>query len=219
MINIAELLEKTTIRGNYYAADNFVTGDFEAGLLENRSGSRLIALPDTLLQALYSAIEEETGPAAGQVLFNCGSWWGRNFYRRFLDELSAYYGRPVGEMEMVEFIESLKQCWKAHGWGTMVVDMDYTANGYIVLKTWRSPFAAVAPKQNRPMCFFEMGLLQSFFCQLTGRKLRCVQISCESMEADCNRFVIGLPERLVAADLALEEQQDHVSIMERLCQA
>ena len=77
MINIADLLKQPRIPGNYFASDAYVRGDLELGLLENRRGDRLIALPQTLIQAIYIGLEQETGQASRLVLFNCGRWWGK----------------------------------------------------------------------------------------------------------------------------------------------
>lgn len=216
MIAVADLLKDQRLPGNYFAPDAYIQGDFESGLIENRRGDRLLALPETLIQAIYAALEKEIGGAAGVALFNCGRWWGKNFYARFVEEVSDYYNKTSAEMEMVEFLQCLKQCWKTHGWGTFDIDLSYYQQGLLVVKIWNSPFAQQAPQGNRPACFLEAGILNAFFSQLTGRELHCVQTSCESLGADCNRFVLGLPERLKPVKAWLEEEQDHETILNRL---
>ena len=44
-------------------------------------------------------------------------------------------------------------------------------------------------------CYLESGILTSFFSGLTGRALTAVQISCEYMGSDLNRFVLELSDR------------------------
>jgi uncharacterized protein len=219
MINIADLLKQPRLPGNYFASDAYVRGDLELGLLENRRGDRLIALPETLIQAMYIGLEQETGQAARLVLFNCGRWWGKNFYVRFCEEVSEYYGQVVSEMEMVEFLQCLQQCWKTHGWGTFDLDPSYAEQGFLVVKIANSLFAKNAPKSaKRPTCFLEAGILSSFFSQLTGRELHCLQTSCESLGSDCNRFILGMRERLEPANEMVEQGQDHEVIITQLCQ-
>ena len=58
---------------------------FEFGLLENRSGSRLLALPQPLLEALYNTLEDELGEGSSVALFSIGRWWGKNFYQRLMN--------------------------------------------------------------------------------------------------------------------------------------
>lgn len=216
MISIENLL-KERLPANYFAPDIYLQGDFESGLLENRSGDRLIALPEILLQSIYQSLEDEVGSSAGIVMFQCGRWWGKSFYRRFAEQLNDYYGKPLAEMEMVELLQCLKQCWKTHGWGIVDLDMTYFQQGFLVVKVWNSAFTQTGQTVGRPMCFAEAGILSSFFSQLTGRDLHCVQTSCESMGAEYNHFVLGLSDRIKPAEAWLEEGQDHDTIMERLC--
>lgn len=218
MITVADLIkDQPRSPGNYFAFDAYICGDYESGLLENRQGDRLLALPETLIQGIYAALEKETGQAHGVVLANCGRWWGKNFYARFVEQVSEYYGKPLNEMEMAEFSYCLKQCWKTHGWGTCDLDLSYYQQGFLVVKTQNSPYAQQAPKGNRPVCHFEAGILSAFFSQLTGRELYCLQTTCESLGAEYNHFVLGLASRLKPADAWLEEQQEHEIIMHRLC--
>lgn len=217
MISVADLLSTSSVvPSNYYTANSYVRSDLDLGILESRSGSRLLAIPDTLIKALYTGLEQETGLAARLVLANCGRWWGKNFYRRFSEELSHYYRQALSELPMAEFVQSLQECWVSHGWGTMDFDAELAESGFLMIKTWHSPFAAQAPQMDRPVCFLDAGILASFFSELTGQGLDCVQISCESLGADCNRFVLGLPERLAPAIAGVEEQIEWSEILQTL---
>ncbi|GAB4376101.1 MAG: hypothetical protein Kow00121_22680 [Elainellaceae cyanobacterium] len=217
MISVADLLTNNRVPGNYFAVDTYIRSDLEMGLLENRQGDRLLALPETLLQAIYAGLDKETGQATRLVLFNCGRWWGKNFYTRFCEQLTDYYAIPTADMPMVDFLQSLQQCWITHGWGKIDLDVTHQHRGFLVVKTWNSPFAKHAPtKWNQPVCFLEAGVLSAFFSNLTGRELHCVQTTCESMQSDCNRFVVGLPKRLEAAE-TMVTNLDHDTIMQELC--
>ncbi|MEB3293074.1 MAG: V4R domain-containing protein [Synechococcales bacterium] len=218
MISVADLLTQPRIPSNYYSPKIYVRGDLEMGLLENRRGDRLLAIPDTLVQAIYSGLEKETGQATRLVLFNCGRWWGRNFYNRFQDEVSDYYQKPLGDMSIAEFLQCLKQCWSTYGWGTIEFDQTHHQRGFLIVRTRNSCFAHQAPKgQTLPACSLEAGIFSSFFTKLASRELHCVQTSCESLNADCNTFVIGIKKRLDSAESMIENQVDHESIMARLC--
>jgi uncharacterized protein len=216
MISVADLLTDDRIPGNYYATDAYVRSDLEMGLLENRRGDRLLALPETLIEAIYAGLDKETGQATRLVLFNCGRWWGKNFYTRFREEVTDYYKVALADMPMVDFLQCLQQCWITYGWGKIDLDQSYQHRGFLVIKTWSSPFALHAPRMDRPVCFLETGVLSSFFNQLTGKDLGCVQISCESQGADCNRFVLGLEKRLKPIEAMVEEHLDHETILQQL---
>lgn len=217
MISVADLLTNNRLPGDYYAPQAYVRGDLEMGLLENRRGDRLLAIPDTLIQAIYSGLDKETGQASRLVLFNCGRWWGKNFYNRFADELTTYYGIPLVDMSMAQFIQSLKHCWATYGWGKLELDQTYHHRGFILIKTSHSAFARHSPAGKQPACALEAGVLSAFFSQLTGRDLHCVQTSCESLGDECNWFVIGTRKRLEPAEAMVENQLSHDSIMPRLC--
>ncbi|HEY9910044.1 MAG TPA: V4R domain-containing protein [Thermosynechococcaceae cyanobacterium] len=217
MISVADLLVHNRVPGNYFASQTYVQSDLELGLLESRRGDRLLALPETLIQGIYAGLEKETGQASRLVLFNCGRWWGKNFYTRFREEVSDYYGVALADMAMAEFIQCLQQCWITYGWGKLELDPAHQHRGFLVVKTWNSAFAKQATRSNQPICALEAGVLAAFFSQLTGKELHCVQTTCESMEADCNRFILGLTQRLKPAELLVEEHLEHGAIVERLC--
>ncbi|MGK7890588.1 MAG: V4R domain-containing protein [Leptolyngbyaceae cyanobacterium] len=217
MISIADLLVDDRIPSDYFANEFYVKGDLELGLLENRQGNRLIAIPETLIQGIYAGLEQEIGQNTNLVLFNCGRWWGKNLYTRFCEEVTDYYQTAVADMTMVEFMHCLRQCWATHGWGQLDLDQTYQQQGFLVISVTNSPFAKQAGSSTRPSCALEAGVLSVFFSQLTSRELHCVQTTCESMEADCNRFILGLQKRVSPAEALVSEGLDHKAIMEQLC--
>lgn len=217
MINIADLIQESSLPGNYFAPNTYVQGDFESGLIENRQGRRLLALPNTLLKGIYHGLRSEVGPAAGAVLYNCGRKWGKNFYRRFSEEVTSYYQKSVSEMEMIELLQCLKQCWKAHGWGTINPNFDSYQQGFLVIQVKQSAFANIVESSEKPSCFIEAGLLAAFFSELSGTNLHCIQTACESLGAKSNLFILGLMSRLKPAEKMLEQGQSHAAIMQSLC--
>ena len=216
MISVADLLVDDRLPSNYFASDVYVRGTLELGLLENRRGDRLIALPDTLMKSIVTGLNKETGQATKFVLRNCGLWWGKNFYARFCEELSSYHHKSVAELSMIEFMKALQECWRTHGWGLLSLNFDYQANGFLVVEIKNSCFTVHSIETNQPSGALETGLLQAFFGQLTGRELVCVQTSCESMSADCNRFVLGMESRLKPVEALAREGKSHTDIMRSL---
>ena len=216
MINVADLISESKIPGNYFAPRTYVQGDFESGLIENRQGRRLLALPNTLLQGLYHGLAAELGSATGVVLYNCGYKWGKNFFRRFSEEVSSYYEKSVADMEMIELIQCLKQCWKAHGWGIIQPNFDSYQQGFLVLEVTNSGFIQGTESNEQPSCFIEAGLLAAFFSELSGTELFCVQTACESLGASSNLFILGLAKRLKPAEKMVEQGQTHAAILQSL---
>jgi len=218
MVSAADLLIDGRLPGNYFAPDLYVRGSTELGLLENRRGDRLLAIPEPLLQAIYAGLEKETGQASKLVLYNCGRWWGKNFYARFCEELHDYFNLPMADLSMAEFLQSLQQCWKTHGWGQIHLDVTYRDQGFMVIEIWHSAFTAFATQSQTASGDLERGIIEIFFTQLTGRELRCVQTSCTAKGDDCNRFVIGLEKRLEPVASLLMQGQSHQAVMQTLTQ-
>jgi uncharacterized protein len=216
MISVADLIKENRVPSNFFDYNAYVKGDLEIGLLENRRGDRLIAVPDTLISSLYAGLAKETGQASRLVLFNCGKWWGKNFYTRFTESLEEYYSQSLAEMDMITFIQSLKECWLTHGWGKFEFDPQYQAQGFVFVKTYNSPYVRAIAGNTSPTGYLEAGILTSFFTRLTGRDLLAVQTTCESLGATYNTYIIGLPERLQIVDSFLAEGLTHETILERI---
>ncbi|MDX2257105.1 MAG: 4-vinyl reductase [Pseudanabaenaceae cyanobacterium bins.39] len=216
MISVADLVKENRIPANFFDYQAYVKGDLEIGLLENRRGDRLLAVPDTLISSLYAGLAKETGQASRLVLFNCGKWWGKNFYTRFTESLEEYYSQNLAEMDMVTFIQSLKACWVTHGWGKFEFDPQYQAQGFILIKTYNSPYVRPVANNNLPTGYLEAGILTTFFTRLTGRELLASQTTCESLGATCNTYIIGLPERLQSVEQLLIEGHSHEQILKTL---
>ncbi len=219
MIDVAKITQqKQFLKGSYFSFDAYIKGDLELGLIENRSGSRLLGLPESLLEGIHSAIDSEIGQGGSNlVLFSCGKWWGKSFYRRFALEVSQYYGKPVTELEMGEFLQCFQECWQTNGWGKLEIELDYYKKGFLVIKTYNSAFAKSSIDKTHPNCSIEAGLLSAFFSQLSGTELHAIQTECESMEAEKNLFIIGLKKRLEPAQAWIEGGNNHQTIVDSLC--
>jgi predicted hydrocarbon binding protein len=216
MISVADLLVDNRLPGNYFSSDIYVKGTLELGLLENRRGDRLLALPDSFLRGIVAGLNKETGQASKFVLRNCGIWWGKNFYRRFCEELGEYYQQSIADLSMIELVKSLQECWRTHGWGKLHLNLDYQNKGFLIIETQNSPFNAHQLQPNQPSGALETGIFQAFFSHLTGRELVCVQTSCESLGAECNRYLLGLEARVKPAEAMVQEGQTHTAIMQAL---
>ncbi|GAB4210862.1 MAG: hypothetical protein OHK0012_02240 [Synechococcales cyanobacterium] len=208
---------QTAIPSNYYAPSVYVQGDLESGLLSSRRGDRLLALPQPLIEAIYSGLEYETGQAMKLVLRHCGRMWGKEFFRRFANELTDYHHKSLTELEMGVFLQNLQQAWKTHGWGTFAIDWSYQDQGLLVVHIQNSPFTALFPADvPRPMGYLEAGMLATWFSQLTGRELNCVQTTSMVLGAPVDTFVITAAERLKDAETWVDNGQTHDQVVQQL---
>lgn len=215
MIDVAEILGNPPIQGNVFSPDTYVNGETELGLIENRFGSRLVALPETLLKAINTTLEYEVGGAKTLIQQQYGRWWGRTFYRRFQTEVQSYYGKPLNELTMIDLIQCLQQCWISYGWGTISINVDAHQQGYLVA-ILSNPASMLSPSADgETCCAVEAGFLSGFFSQLTEQDLSALEIP-SLQEESIFYFVLGLPERLKPISALAEEGHDFSTIMERL---
>ena len=213
MIDIAELLSKETKQGNVFSPDVYIQPETELGLIENRFGSRLVALPETLLKAIDSTLEYEVGGAKSLIQEQYGRWWGRSFYRRFQGEIQSYYGKSLQELSMLDFIQCLKQCWISYGWGTLSIDVDAYQQGYFAITLTNPPSSISSSDTDKKSCSVEAGILSGFFSQLTQQDLTAVEVPAKGREF---HFILGLPERLKPVTALIEEGYDYSTIMSRI---
>lgn len=205
------------IVGNYYAPSVYVQSDLESGLLSSRHGDRLLALPEALIKGIYSGLEHETGQASRLVLRHCGQLWGKEFFRRFASEVGDTYQRPLAEIEMGVFLQSLQQAWRTHGWGILSLDWTHQDQGILIVRVAHSPFAALAPQNPaRPLGFLEAGLFATWFSQLTGRDLGCVQTSSEATGSASEQFIVTTADRLKAAESWVDAGQTHEQVLQKV---
>ncbi len=215
MIDIAELLGNTSKQGNVFSSDTYINGEIELGLIENRFGSRLVALPETLLKAIDATLEYEVGGAKALIQEQYGRWWGRTFYRRFQEEIQSYYSKPLNEMTMIDFIQCLQQCWVSYGWGTISIDVDAYKQGYLVAILKNPPSSLSMEQFENSSCSVEAGFLSGFLSQLTQQDLNALEIPNQGNEPIFH-FILGLPERLKPISALVEEGYEFATIMERL---
>lgn len=215
MIDVAALLASPQKQGNVFSSDAYINGEMELGLIENRFGSRLVALPETLLKAIDTTLEYEVGGAKALIQDQYGRWWGRTFYRRFQDEVQAYYSKPLSDLSMIDFIQCLKECWISYGWGTIDVNVDAYQQGYLVVMLQNPPSSLSPAEAGKPGCSVESGFLGGFFGQLTQQDLSAIEIPSHSESSDFY-FILGLPERLKPISALVEEGYEFKTIMDRI---
>ena len=215
MIDVEDLLGNPPKQGNLFSSDTYITGDTELGLIENRFGSRLVALPETLLKAIDSTLEYEVGSAKPLIQQQYGRWWGRTFYRRFQGEVKAYYKKPLHELTMLDLVQCLQQCWISYGWGTISINVDAYQQGYLIASLSDPPSSLSPINDGEVGCAVESGFLSGFFSHLTGQDLNALEVPGPDNNSTFH-FILGLPERLKPITALVEEGYNYPTILDRL---
>jgi hypothetical protein len=68
------------------------------------------------------------------------------------------------------------------------------------------------------MGFLEAGLLATWFSQLTGQDLACVQTTSEALGAKSNLFILTAANRLKEAETWVDAGLSHEQILEKVLQ-
>lgn len=201
----------------FYEHD-FFTHDLRRGTLANRSGTKMCYLPPELLLALKQVLEEETGPEWTRIMHRVGRIWGRRVARRFQRELSDYFGRPLHEMPMREFVPILEGYFRYHGWGRLRLDLSQAESGFIFARLENSGFAEIVGASKTPVDSIVCGLLGEFLCQVSERTdIECVETECSAAGHPCCHFVIGIEARLAPVRRMLAEGRSHQEIATAIC--
>ena len=131
------MVEKRNL--NFYSHRNGLRLDVRAGVVTNRSGTRLIGVTEDFLRGFVAAIENEVGPATQMILRKCGVVFGKRLAQRFENEISAFAGVAARERPMSEFGTLLCDLWSTYGFGKLSIDWTRGAVGVIPIKLDGSP--------------------------------------------------------------------------------
>lgn len=201
----------------FYEQDYF-RHDLRHGTLFNRYGTKMCFMPSELMLALKQILAEETGDAWTGILKRAGRIWGRRVARRFEQEVTAYYGRPLHEMPVRELMRILEGHFAYHGWGDLALDFDRAEHGFIMARLSNSAFVEITGRSPRPVDSLVCGLLSEFFCQLSERTdIDCVETECSAMGLPRCRFVVGIAPRLAIVERMVEQGRTHDEIELHIC--
>lgn len=184
------------LAGNYFAGNDYLHAEPNSGMLRNRGGVRMVALPDDLLAGIYNAIEEVAGAKSGDVQAAIGRRWGAGAAEHFARELQAFYGKPLAELPFGLAVTAMRSAFRAHGWGTLHLDSSRYATGILIAELHHPVIGGDARRSGQKVEAITAGYLAAFFSNWAGRELGCMQTTGPSADAPLSRFVITIPQRL-----------------------
>jgi uncharacterized protein len=194
-------IQREAIPSNYFSPKVYVQSDPASGLLSNRKGMRLIAIPEMLIDSIHETLLEEVGEAASMAFYTFGSSWGKSFYERTRKEIEVYYQSAIAQMNAPEFFAIVQELWGVHGLGKIMVDFSTAKEGLLVVTIENSGISKVNTKaQSKSLSskFFstESGFLGGWFSAFTHQDL-----SAYATEWD---FTMGRTQYLVGAKSQIE---------------
>jgi hypothetical protein len=195
-------------RGDYFAEDEYLRTDMAAGVANDRAGTRLLALPETLLSALDLTFAAECASSANRIVKNAGRAWGLRWGERLESELDEYFGEPFAGSPVARFQAALASALARLGWGVLRLDFSRYDQGVIVAEVQKAPTAG-------PTNTLLAGALAGLFTHFAGLDLDCAPTAAES---GLSRFVICLPERLERVSDALQRKRGHDEVLKELAE-
>ncbi len=201
---------------NPFRAEDYFSLDVRKGVIVNPIGSRMIAVPDQLMQGLEAGLLEETGSATPVILFSVGKWWGARYAKRHGAETKQFFGRELHEVPLAVYLQSLRRSWALMGLGRLELSFKYAEAGFVVADIQDTPYSAAIGKSDRPTDHLVAGVLAALISDISGRDLSCAEIACKSMgDASC-RFVVGTTDRLAPVATWVKQRRSVNEILESL---
>ncbi|MFO0937371.1 MAG: V4R domain-containing protein [Gemmataceae bacterium] len=202
--------------GNYYAEGEYCHTDVRRGVTRTRTGGRICTLTADFLVGFRRAIIDECGPAADTVFKSCGRKWGGFICKRFDQDMSNYYGKPLREFSLAKLQSCLADYFSHHGWGRMNFDLSRHDQGLIVVTSTEPLYAGIVGKSQTPVESLTAGILAGLCSELFGQDLDAVQTKCKACGHDATTFIVGLTTRLAGVPAWMENGKNHEQILREL---
>jgi predicted hydrocarbon binding protein len=191
--------------------------DLLAGEAYNAAGSRVIYLSTDVVQGIYQALLDETGPAWCLILKNCGILWGRRVARHLERELKLMFNAEPSALPLAEFIRLIEGYFAAHGWGLLKLNLDKAeSHGLVTASFENSLFSEVLTEETKRVDYLVSGILQSIFSHISGQELACEEIASIRAGASKGMFVITAASRLEPLEEKIENGDSSEAIIEAL---
>jgi hypothetical protein len=159
-------MKREPVPASYFNSKSYLKSDGQTGLLFTRQGSRLIAVPETLMESIFQTLAEEAGEASQLALYTFGLSWGKSFFQRTKKELEIYFAQPLSQMITADFFATMVQAWAVHGLGRPIVDFSFCKKGILIVTIENSGIS-----NGREGFELEAGFLGGWFSAQTRQDL------------------------------------------------
>lgn len=209
----------THMSGSFFGArPSFVAATTSDGILRDLTGARVVALVDDFILGFRTALVEECGPAAAEVLQHCGKRFGQQTAEVTEQALEAHYGRSVREFTLAEFHALMVEMFAHQGWGIVRVDFSQADQGLLIARVDNPIQAGISNPGEEPVEDLLAGFLAGVYSHFSGEDLHAVQVACVAKGDPQAVFLIGLPERLTEVPGMLTAGATLDQLVERLAE-
>lgn len=198
---------------NYYNEEDYFSLNVRSGVIRSPTGTRMVSIPEDFILGLHTGLEEETGEAAGVVLYQCGRWWGRQFIKRHGGEMRQFYESEQGDLPLHFYLQVLRRVWALYGWGKIDLSFDLRDKGFISVSVENAMYSDVVGNVGRPTDHVIAGVIASIVSDLAGRDLECVEIACRSQGDLRCEFLVGIQSRLDVVAAWMKNRRTRAEIL------
>jgi predicted hydrocarbon binding protein len=203
---------------NFYREEDYFTLNVRSGVVRSPLGTRMVAIPEDLVLGLHLGLEEETGGAAGIVLYQCGKWWGRQFIKRHGTETRHFYQQDHADLPLHFFLQTLRRIWALYGWGRLDLSFELRDKGFVSVSVENAMYSDAVGNVGRTTDYVIAGVLASVVGDLSGRELECAEVSCKSKgDARCE-FLVGIKSRVDIVATWVKQGRTRAEILAAIAQ-
>ena len=202
---------------NHYTNGEFLTHDQPNGQILNAYGERVVHVPEEFIIGVSAGLEEELGEtSACEVMYRCGSQWGRRDMETFRPRVQAEYECEFDKLGMGMMLETWWWPLQLEGWGAWGYDFTQGKQGLIFIDLYESAVAKSLGNIGSVVCHFYAGMFGSVFSYLASKELACIEIQCYAMGEDHCKFLVSSSQRVDAASFWREEGATSKDIIKKL---
>ena len=184
----------------YFRRANYLRSNFDEGIVRTKAGSRVIILPQELVQGVHQAIEYETGKAWNLVVYLCGRRWGERLLGSVRQEWRQFHHTSVDHIDFSVVQRWLREYFAFHGWGHLEVDFSREDDGLVLFSLQDSVLDRLLSNLsggyvNEIFC----GLLAAWVSWFASAELECIEVESPQHGADKALLAVGIRDRIEAA--------------------
>lgn len=204
---------------NYFTRDDFVKRDESGHRIFLRDGQRAVYASEDFVSGLHAGIHEEVDDASNLIMYRCGFEWGVNDMKRFANRMRHEFGggrTDIWQMNRRFVMESWWWPLTVEGYGAWNIDFNFEKQGMWFVTITNSVVARSMEQVGRPVCHMYAGLFAGAFSVFDRDERDSIEVQCYAMGNDRCKFLIGVKDKVNAAEFWRREGAGAQEILERL---
>jgi uncharacterized protein len=200
-------------------SSDFFEAEQTAGSLLRPDGERCAALSLEFIKRLHTAVIEQFGDAAQDILYRTGFECGLREMLGLHQYLQSDSGAVKQDLWQLDANFVLESWWKRlqeAGWGAAKFDCSRLQRGVVIVELQNSAVAAALDATKKPACHYYAGLLAAALSFYDRAERHATEIQCRAMGQPLCIFLIGPGADVDAAETARKQNASAADVIRRL---